>query len=190
MKLRALCLVLFVGLCARPVAAAPILSIEPSTSTVNEGDTFFLDINITGVTDLAAFQFDVLYDDPTVLNANESIEGAFLPRGGSTFFIPGAVITPGNLSFTGDTLFGTDSASGDGTLARVSFTALSGGSSSISIGNLLLFDPQGGEILADTQSARVDVSASATPVPEPTSVMLLGSGLVMAWRNRRRPARG
>ena len=60
MRLRTLCLVLFVGLCARPVAAAPILSIEPGTSTVNQGDTFFLDIDITNVTDLFGFQFDIL----------------------------------------------------------------------------------------------------------------------------------
>ena len=100
MRLRTLCLVLFVGLCARPVAAAPILSIEPGTSTVNQGDTFFLDINITNVTDLFGFQFDILCD-PTILTANETVEGGFLSTGGSTLFIPGdAVSTPGDLSFT------------------------------------------------------------------------------------------
>lgn len=187
MRLRTLCLVLFVGLCARPVAAAPILSIEPGTSTVNQGDTFFLDINITNVTDLFGFQFDILYD-PTILTANETVEGGFLSTGGSTLFIPGdAVSTPGDLSFTiGLLLGGISGVSGDGTLARVSFTAASGGTSSISLSNLLFQDSLGEFINPTTLNASVDVNASSTaPVPEPGTLMLVGSGLAMAWRKRR-----
>jgi hypothetical protein len=189
MRLRTLCLVLFVGLCARPVAAAPILSIEPGTSTVNQGDTFFLDINITGVTDLYGFQFDVLYD-PTILTANDITEGAFLPSGGFTFFIPAdPAATPGNLGTTYDLLLGPlQGVSGDGTLARISFTAASGGPSSISLSNLLLQDSVGNIIDFDTQtgtpSTSVDVNSTA-PVPEPGTLMLVGSGIAMAWRKRR-----
>jgi len=191
MKLRALCLVLFVGLCARSVAAAPILSIDPSTSTVNQGDTFFFDINITNVIDLYGFQFDILYDS-TVLTANEITEGTFLAVGGPTFFFPGTN-TPGNLSFTEGFLAGAvPGVSGDGTLARVSFTAASGGSSSISLAdiNLLLLDSNLNPIDAGTLDARVDVNASSTaPVPEPGTLMLVGSGVAMAWRNRRKLTR-
>jgi len=191
MKLRALCLVLFVGLCARSAAAAPILSIEPSTSTVNQGDTFFLDINITGVTDLYGFQFDLSYD-PSILLANDISEGAFLASSGNqTLFLPGDLSTPGNIAFNiGLILGGVPGATGDGTLARVSFTAASGGSSSLSLSNLLLQDSIGDFIEADTLSASADVNASSTaPVPEPGTLMLVGSGLAMAWRNRRKLTR-
>jgi hypothetical protein len=44
MRLRTLCLVLFVGLCARPVAGA-VYRLSGHV-TVNQGDTFFLDINM------------------------------------------------------------------------------------------------------------------------------------------------
>lgn len=191
MKLRALCLVLFFGLCARSVAAAPILSIEPSTSTVNQGDTFFLDINITGVTDLYGFQFDLSYD-PSILLANDISEGAFLASSGNqTLFLPGDMSTPGNIAFNiGLILGGVPGATGDGTLARVSFTAASGGSSSLSLSNLLLQDSIGDFIEADALSASVDVNASSTaPVPEPGTLMLVGSGVAMAWRNRRKLTR-
>ena len=76
--------------------------------------------------------------------------------------------------------------SGDGTLARVSFTAASGGTSSISLSNLLFQDSLGEFIDPTTLNASVDVNASSTaPVPEPGTLMLVGSGLAMAWRKRR-----
>jgi hypothetical protein len=185
MRLRTFCLVLFVGLCARPVAASPIISIVPDASTVNQGDTFFLDINISGVTDLYGFQFDVLYD-PTILTANETVDGGFLA---GAQFIPGDTSTPGNIGFTIGFLSGeVPGISGDGTLARVSFTAASGGSSLISLldENLLLLDSGLFSIDVDTLGATVNVNSSSTaPVPEPGTLMLVGSGLAMAWRKRR-----
>jgi len=191
MKLRALCLVLFVGLCARSAAASPIVSIVPDSSTINQGDTFFLDVNITGVTDLYGFQFDLSYD-PSILLANDISEGAFLASSGNpTLFLPGDMSTPGNIAFNiGLILGGVPGATGDGTLARVSFTAASGGSSSISLSNLLFQDSIGDFIEPDTLNASVDVNASSTaPVPEPGTLMLVGSGIAMAWRNRRKLTR-
>jgi hypothetical protein len=180
-------LVLFVGLWARSVAAAPILSIQPSTLSVNKGDSFSLDINITDVTDLYGFQFDLLYD-PTILTAAAVTEGTFLAAGGPTVFIPGdSASTPGDISFTIGLLLGAVSGvSGNGTLAQFDFTAASAGSSGISLSNLILQDSLGNIIDAPSLNASVQVN-SPKPVPEPGTLVLAGSGLAaMAWFRRRK----
>jgi hypothetical protein len=183
-------LVLFVGLCARPVAAAPILSIAPSVLGVTQGDTFFLDINITDVNDLLGFQFGLQFD-PTVLMANEVLEGGFLPSGGSTFFIPGSIDNvAGLIDISGDILLEFAGVSGDGRLARVSFTAISAGTSALGLSDVLLLDSLFNSIDASTQGGSVTAAAStASPIPEPGTMVLVGSGLLVAWRNRRRLGR-
>src|SRR5437870_1479224 len=104
--------------------ADPILvSIQPSTSSVTPGDTLTLDVDVANVTDLFAFQFDLGFS-PGVLSALSITEGAFLPGGGTTFFIPGTIDNVGGaITATADSLIGTISGvNGNGTLAAVQFT--------------------------------------------------------------------
>ena len=190
MRLRTLCLVLFVGLCARPVAAAPILSIEPGTSTVNQGDTFFLDINITDVTDLFGFQFDVLYD-PTILTANDDRwRASSFPLAVRRFsFRAIAVSTPGDLSFTIGSASGSESSGRErewhawrGSVSPQPQAAPVRFLCPICCSRTRLASSS----IRRTLNASVDVNASSTaPVPEPGTLMLVGSGLAMAWRKRR-----
>jgi general secretion pathway protein D len=56
------------------VSAAPILSIEPPSQGVRPGQNVSLDVHITGVTDLYAFQFDLAFN-PAVLSAVRITEG-------------------------------------------------------------------------------------------------------------------
>jgi cohesin domain-containing protein/PEP-CTERM motif-containing protein len=184
MRLRALCLVFVMGLCARPVVALPIVSIEPVTSIVAPGDSFFLDINISNVEDLFGFQFDLAFD-PAVLSAITIVEGSFLSSVGESFFIPGIIDNlAGTIAFTANSLLGPIvGASGSGTLARLNFTSTSPGTSIVSLSNVLLLDSSLFEIAAATQDANL------TSVPEPGSIVLLGTGLFAVWRGRRRFAR-
>jgi hypothetical protein len=120
---------------------ASTISIVGPAANPNIGDTFEVDVNATGITDLYAFQFDLTFD-PTILEADSVTEGAFLPSGGTTFFIPGTIDNVGgDISANADTLIGAISGvTGDGTLAEFDFTALADGTSAISFANNILLD--------------------------------------------------
>lgn len=192
MRLRALCLVLVFGICARPAAAAPLVSIVPATGTFQVGETVSFDVVVANVLDLFSFQFDVAFD-PTVFSAvptadGFSSEGAFLKSGGDTFFIGGSVDAPqpGIIAATADSLLGDVSGvSGAGTLA--SFSLLVKGAktdTALLLSNLFLIDSG----LNELQGVGVS-GASVTTTPEPATLLLMASGIATAWRVRSRKAR-
>lgn len=161
-----LLLVVAVGLLSSPAFSDAILSVQPSITTANPGDLFSVNIDVTGVMDLYAFQFDVAFDS-NVLGFSAITEGSFLPGAGSTIFIPGTDNLDGTLTFTADTLTGAVAGvTGDGTLATLFFQALAPGSSPIVLSNVILLDSNFIEISATT------VNGVAT-VPEPSVVLLL-----------------
>lgn len=159
-----------------PVFGDAIVSVVPVASTVSVSSTFAVDVNISGVTDLYDFQFDLSFN-PAVLQATNVLEGAFLTTGGSTFFIPGAIDnTAGNVTFNADTLLGPiPGVAGSGTLLEFDFTALANGISPLGISNLTLQDSQGNLIGGTTKDGSVTVGGGV--VPEPSSLLLLLSGI-------------
>ena len=158
------------------VADGIILSIQPVSSTVTQGSAFAVGVNISGVTDLYAFQFDLSFD-PAILQATNVLEGTFLFGGGSTFFIPGTIDnTTGNITFNADTLLTAISGvSGDGTLALFDFTAFAPGTSTFTISNVILQDSSGTILDGTATGGSVAVSA----IPEPSALVLLGAGLLV-----------
>src|SRR5579863_8082042 len=66
------------------------LSPDPALEIVDDGQTFSLNITISNVTDLNAFQFDIGFN-PLILNAIGTTEGSFLALGGPTFFLHGTI---------------------------------------------------------------------------------------------------
>jgi hypothetical protein len=206
-KVRILGLVLLVGLVSRPALATSV-SIQPPAGAVTQGDTFFVDVAITGAVDLIAFQFDLSFDK-TVLSANDPVlEGPFLPSGGGTSFFEGFVDnSAGTITFVADTLTGdVPGVNGDGVLARVSFTAIAAGSSPFTLSNGLFLvlhrDAEGNPVIGDDGLPILDdltdteipfdntsvvgvAPAQGSEVPEPSTMMLIGTGLVAAVRRRR-----
>ena len=84
----------------------PTLSINPASSTVSAGNNVTLDVNISNITDLYAFQFDLSFDPGTV-SAVSITEGSFLTGGGATFFLPGTIDNVGGtIASTADSLVG------------------------------------------------------------------------------------
>lgn len=159
------------------VFADTVVGIQPVSTTIAPGGTATLDVDVSGVTDLYGFQFDVLFGASTV-SATSETEGSFLATGGTTFFIPGTIDNVGGgITSTGDTLIGSiPGVAGDGTLAVLIFTGLAPGTSSIDLANGLLLDSNFNSIDFITQDASITVQSTVV-TPEPSSLLLLATGL-------------
>jgi hypothetical protein len=178
-------LVLALAVCGTMPALAGIISIQPATKNTNPGQTFSLDVTINGAADLYAYQFDIGFNS-SVLSANSVSEGAFLSGSGSTFFFEGFIDNVGGtISFIADSLTGPISgASGNGTLATISFTSIGPGSSPVGVFNVTALDSFGEGIAVDTVGATVTVSAGAD-VPEPSPSVFLFAGSLALFALRR-----
>ena len=156
------------------------LSVTPGSITIAPGDNLSIDIDVSQVTDLYAFQFDVDFV-PGILSASSVTEGAFLQTAGPTTFIPGSIDNAaGSISFNADTLIGSiPGASGSGTLLSIEFEAVSGGTSPITISNVTLLDSTLAAITATANNGAVTVQVGA---PEPGALGLVGvfaSGVII-----------
>jgi len=173
---------LFCGILSAALASATTISIQPAASQVPLGSGFSLDVVLSDVTDLFAFQFDLSFD-PTRLAASSITQGPFLATGGATFFSPGVIDNlGGSISFTSNSLIGlVPGVDGSGVLAVADFIALTIGTSPISLSNVVLLDSNFQDIGFEIAHGAVEV------VPEPNTCVLFltGAGLLLAWRRRR-----
>jgi hypothetical protein len=170
-------LLIFSG-CAFADASA-VVSLQPTSSTISTGDIATVDVDISGVNDLYAYQFDVLFGAATVFAASEN-EGSFLLGGGTTFFVPGAVDNVGgSVTATANTLIGAISGvDGSGTLVVLQFAGVAPGTTSIDLANVVLLDSNFNSIDLATENASVTVQAGGVPASEPSDLLLLGMGLI------------
>jgi hypothetical protein len=165
---------------------AATIQIEPVSSTILGSNLVDLNVNVTDVTDLYAYQFDIAFD-PFTVSAISVTEGSFLAGGGATLFVAG-VIEFGAIRFTANTLLGpAPGVSGSGTLATIQFRGASVGISPITPENIILLDSASGDIPADVQSGSITVAG--TGIPEPNSGLLLGSALSLGLLGRCRLVR-
>jgi hypothetical protein len=164
-------------LCCAAAEGATIL-LQPSASTVSSGQVFSLEIRVSEVDDLFAFQFDLGYSQ-TVLEALSVAEGTFLSAGGSTLFIPGAIDnSSGLIAFTANTLLGeVPGVTGSGVVATVSFKAIGAGTSPINLFNVTLLDSSLSGTAPTIQNATV--SAGGSVIPEPGGLQLMGTAVVL-----------
>lgn len=162
-------------LCASGALAldASTVTVQPASPSVFQGDNVGLNLVMSGISDLYAYQLDVGFN-PSVLSASSVTEGPFLSGGGGTFFFPGTIDnTAGTISFVADSLFGvTSGVSGSGVLAAVHFIAIAPGTSSITLFNISALDSFGQGLTVGSVGGLVSVSA----IPEPGTIPLAGVG--------------
>lgn len=153
-----------------PAHASVDISISSPSTNFVEGDTFGVDIYISGVSNLYGFEFDLGFD-PAILSATDISEGSFLASGrNTTFWIPGTIVNPnGLIELTVNTLQGDiPGISGVGILAHVDFTALAAGISNISLFNIVLLDSFLEDIaINSTQNIAINVTEKQNLIPEP-----------------------
>jgi hypothetical protein len=160
-------------------ALAVSISLQPSSLTVSRGQSFFLDVNVSSITDLYAFQFDLSFPGG-VLSAISISEGPFLPSAGASFFVPGIIDPEGTISFIADTLLGPiPGVSGSETLATVQFNAIAPGTGPIALSNVTLLDSALAEIPTTIINSTVTVRDVPGVIPEPATWVLSGVAVIL-----------
>ena len=160
-----------------PVSATPIISVVGPASVI-QGNDFSIDISVSDVTDLYAFQFDLGFD-PSLLRALSITEGPLLPAAGATFAIPGLIDNSiGSITGMADSLVGLiPGANGNGILFSVNFRAIGAGISALTLSNELFLDSSLNDITGtvSANNGRISVSpGSAVPTPSTVTLLLLG----------------
>jgi hypothetical protein len=186
MMMRKLLLILaLTGILASSALAVPILTLVPSSSTVNLGNNFTVDLTITSVTDLFGWQLDIGFSPAGRINATSVVEGPFL--GAGTTFGSGTINNAaGTITLIFNSLSGFSGVSGSGVLATIQFTAVSVGFVDLSMSNILMQDSFLDPIVPDpTGTVRITVNDPAG-IPEPGTLTLIGVGLGMLGLTRRR----
>jgi hypothetical protein len=178
LKIAVMLMALGMWLPVRAKADAIVSVSGPSTATV--GDMITIDLNVTGASDLYAFQLDLGFD-PTILAAVSVTEGSFLPTGGSTIFFPGAIDNLlGSVSNNADTLVSAaPGVTGDGLLLAIQFSVIGTGSTTLTPANLLFLDSNFNIVNVSSTNGALDVSP-ATATPEPGTFLLLVTGILTA----------
>lgn len=180
-----LILVAWLAFTAQTVSAAITLSLLPSSASFSAGDTFDVDLVVSGLDagaapGVGAFDLNIAYDGG-LLSADSVVFGTALGDPDLEALSASDLSSPGNVNVAQvslldtATLLSTQLASF--TLATISFTALADGDAAFHlVGDLRVDDPLGIKL--------------AINVPEPDSVVLLLVGLAIGgWRFRQPCAR-
>jgi len=117
------------------------VAVDPPISTVNVGDTFSVNVNVTNVANFTSWQLDLYYLN-AILNCTAAVEGPFLQTGGGTFFNKTITnnSTYGHLLAYATLLGYPVHADGSGVILTVTFKAVGGGSTNLALANTKLGD--------------------------------------------------
>jgi len=167
--------------------AVPVLSFAPSSQTVNVGDTLSVSAVLSGLQsgglDEALTAFDVQIGfDSSILGINGVTFNPAAELGGAadTFFdssLNTSSVSFNLTSFLSDALL--QSLESDSiTLGELSFTALAEGFSALSYTWQDLTGLNSAALDHSTVNGSVTVAGRTAPVPEPSSILLLGIGML------------
>ena len=138
--------------------ANPGVGYTLSKTPIHTGDTFTLDIRAEDFTDLAGWQFDIVFD-PTALEAINVSEGDFLKTdGGTTFFQGGSIDNAaGKITGLNAARLSTQGVGGTGTLLQLRFKAKAPGQTELALRNFEFAASTGDSISAGPHEIRITV---------------------------------
>ncbi len=174
------------GLMAQSANAA-LITMTPSSQTIELGDTASIDVSISDfATDqyLGVYDFEVAFND-SILSVSNIIFGTELGFSFQNDFSFGAdlhVVLEASLE---DAQYLIDNQASEFLLFTIEFTGTNYGSSSVALDYVLLGDQDGNEITdVDFNSARITVD-NPNAVPEPSALGILFAGFAfIAMRKR------
>lgn len=173
--------------------ATPIISIDPTSTNEQLGNSVAVDVNIGGLTGevIGGFDIDVSYD-ASVLAFSEVIFGPFLDGPTDSLrsvLLSGATVNAAEVSL--GLLLNQDGSTGF-TLFSIVFDTIGLGTSALDLNVNDLSDFDGGELDSLTLGGSVNVEEGTTSVPEPSSlsVALLAFALLGASARRRSQPEG
>jgi hypothetical protein len=137
-----LCLFTFIFLVHASTAATTTIAINPQTSNVTGGQIFNINVTVNNIANFTSWQLSLFYLR-SILNCSNAVEGPFLRTAGGTFF--NANITNNYNSTHGrvlsyDTLLGATNATGSGVILTLTFKAMSGGTTDLTLTDVKLGD--------------------------------------------------
>lgn len=167
------------GSVARADGAAVVL--VPSSSSVAVGHTVTLDVQIQNVTDLYGVEVRLSFDpmrlrvqDAMAYQTGVQIQPGTFPNPADGFVAVNSVDNAaGTIVYAITLLAPAAPVSGSGTLARIVFEGVSGGSASVIFTSVSLLNNLTQPIAASTGNATITVTGDTTPVPPtptPTTV--------------------
>jgi len=140
-----------------PTTGPRPLLFSPTPRLLGDDETSTtVDVIVQDVSDLAAFQFDMMYD-PAVVQVSDVTLGWFLASSGRTTAALGPQIDngAGQVTFGGISYGAAPGAEGSGTLATLTFTPQSTGTTSLNFANVQLRDSLNSEIPTELQSGQI-----------------------------------
>ena len=179
--------------------AIPTLSILPPTNTLNVGQAFTVDVMISGVLDLYAYDI-VLSCNPSLIGFSSASQGTFLSQGGTTLWLPPTSGVPGQIGHATEILLGAPTGvSGDGLLFSLNLQALAPGTGNLDFLNISLYDSFLNAINFQSIYAQYNILSGGGGgggggggdngnIPEPSTLVLYTLGFALSgfllWRRR------
>jgi hypothetical protein len=178
------------GFTATAPAEAITISFDPVSQNTVLGNPASVDLIISGLGDLqtpslSTFDLNINFD-PTILafssaTFGDPILGDQLDIGGFGGFMDASITSPGVLN-TYEISFDLPSdldgfQAGNFILASLTFNTLALGNSTLILSDVILGDAEGEPLPASLESSRINVTDGSQSVPEPSTLILIGSGL-------------